>query len=221
MVQLRGIPVLDEGIYRSLPLKMRQILTPEYYVNDLEYYYHLGCEAFLQSLAREYAIYDNDEFGELLIGILFREWLGSNYLSAAEGVIADRMMVGGAGSGSGLLIFWTTWWDSDENGQEFFYQYSRVLEKKHALSLPGISLGATREYAESSGQVRVYLERHGNQVFAMENFPAHQKEYFRDQLRNIMPDDPVKRAKAISQSRVCYPRVGKNPLKNLYFSPLR
>jgi len=190
---------------------MREVLHPELYHTPDRSRYLLDIQPLLDSLElvldtlRGEGIFDNDEYGEIFMGTLFHEWDFAGYLSIAEGLVTDRIVVWGDSGANNLRLLWYTLWQDNAEAQEFFQNYKSLVAKKRSLSLVD-----SNEVVDFKGDTTVYMEQRDNIVLAMENVPDSLQSRYLAAVDNFALSDwnPVvaKRSSILAKAT---PRIDK------------
>jgi hypothetical protein len=208
--------IIDNIIFPNLPLKTSVILTPSKYPDFNEYFIDLyDLVQFVDSNSSyNNKIYEVDEFGAMLTSVMLREWDFSQYLTISQGLKADRSLIFGPSTSDSLKFIWYTIWDDQIKGQNFFFTYKQLIEKKRNITLPAAILDNGKNIVNDSIN-NVYIENSGSHVFAMENCTPAEVAFYKDSLRavNGYTRNLFKQRYAVEKQ---YPRVEKGKIVKKY-----
>jgi hypothetical protein len=211
---------IDDPLFYRLPVKTRETLHPDIYQANQRQQYVINLDA-LVSAAHFDSIFDNkDEWGELLWATLFREWGNAGYKRIADGLIADRMVLGNKHSAPDYALYGYTLWQDQAEANDFLLNYRTLVQAKYGngLVLPapaGAGASYIMDYTGSQGNI--YLEQTGNVVLIMEKYPSGEKTALLSALRNApVTDWTPGTAKAAGQSGQ-FGRVPKIPREDIWY----
>ena len=199
-------PVIDTVIFHKFPGRMFEVLHPQKYPPAAEYVLDVrNLENFLVSYD---SIVDEDELGELLSDVMFREWDFSPYQNIPDGMTADRIIVCKSPQADSLRMIWNTSWQDSSAAASFFVNYARLVEKKRNIRLPApVNSGV---YSSINDTLRrIYIEHSKNYVFTLENYRKSTLNESIAQCRAVKPAG-FALAKSAAGQTPQQPRIGKH-----------
>ena len=155
VLQERGWPAVNR-FYAAPPLSTEQVLHPEKYFGVADPPTRVELKNLPQLFQPNWKEIENDVLGELMVEVLFKQFFPENEAKVvAYGWDGDRFIA--FSRGEEIAFVWATVWDSEQDAEEFFRGYQRILAKKY----PG---------AQSAGAN--YLERRGQRVVVVEGLES-------------------------------------------------
>ncbi len=208
---------IDTKIFRQLPLRTFEVLHPQQYAAGNEYV--LNVRGLEMSLADSYELVDEDELGELLSDVLFREWNFPSYRDIPNGMTADNVIVYRSPQSDSLRMIWNTYWRDSSAAAGFFAGYAGLVGKKRNIQLPPPVRSGKYSYVNDTLR-NIYIEQSKSSVFTLENYQKSTLSACVTQCRAIKPQS-AGLAKAASGPSSKQPRVSKRRLPGGGLHPIR
>jgi hypothetical protein len=201
--------IIDNTIFPALPLRMLEILHPSEYSSSNEYW--LDVTNLETAIVDSGVIQDEDELGELLSDVMFREWDFSSYSTIPTGMMADNVIVFRDLHVDSLRMVWNTYWTDSSAGASFFANYAALVNKKRGIQLPpAVDSGAIAFVKDTVNNI--YIEQGGNYVFTIENYSKSSLNNLIANCRTVNPNLLSSLAKARAGTSRTYPRINKHKL---------
>ncbi len=209
--------IIDNTIFPALPLRMLEILHPSEYSASNEYF--LNTQSLENAVVgSNYAVEDDDELGELLADVMFREWDFDSYASICDGIMADHVMVFRDLQVDSLRMIWYTYWQDSSASSAFFTNYANLVNKKRNILLPAAVDSPTYAFINDTVD-NIYIEQSASYVFTVENYQKSSLNGFITQCRLLKPQLNGTLAKARVLANKKYPHVNKHRPWDRKFNP--
>jgi|GEM_PF-7037025 hypothetical protein len=210
--------IIDNTIFSALPLRMLEILHPSEYSPNNEYF--LNTESLDSTISIELSdsIEEEDQQGELLTDVIFREWNFDAYATISDGIMVDDVIVFKDLQTDSLRMIWYTYWQDSSAGSTFFTNYANLVNKKRNILLPAAVDSPTYVFINDTMD-NIYIEQAGNYVFTLENCAKSELNGFIGQCRLLKPQLYGALAKARVPANKRYPHVNKHRFWDGKFNP--
>jgi hypothetical protein len=175
--------LIDTKIFSSMPFKTSEILHPSKFTNKQELL--LDFNRLNDSIDSTFVIYDSDEFGEVLLCTMLREWDNNSYKVIADGLDADNATVFRDTQDDSLRFIWYTLWENEAKSTEFFNNYLPLVQKKWGVTLPNAQIDSSGRTFVNDQKNRIYIEQDSTHVFTIENYSPDHLQGWIDQLRIV------------------------------------
>lgn len=208
-------------LYSAPPLSTEQVLHPEKYFDYPDPPTRIDLRSLSQLFAPDWREIENNVLGELMVEVLFREFLSQEEATvAAEGWDGDRFVA--FRRGEEVSFIWATVWDLAQHAGEFFHRYREILSKKYGAA----EAAATHAYIEQRGQSVVIVEglesaHVREQIDKIWQGMELKEEPFKRPVPPLRrrPDPPKPAAAALFQKPIAHPSLrGSEPPMSVPYS---
>lgn len=209
--------VIDNVIFASLPTKTAEVMHPSTYINNRQEY-ELDAVMLANYIGRSNLL-DQDELGEMLTCVMFREWDFASYRQIAQGLLADQIFAYHDAASDTLRMAWYTYWQDSVTAASFMSNYASLAETKLGISLPAPAVQGAQNILSDTVD-KVYIEQNGASVFVLENYPQSMFSGLVSNMRGVTPYLRTLAKRTAEGSR--HPFVDKTPLaKGAWHPPKR
>ena len=200
--------LIDSRIFTALPMRMFEVFHPEKYSGSNEYALNVwSLENAIAVGSNEFI--DEDELGELLVRVMFREWDFDSYMDIADGMLADNIIVYQSPSSDSFSMIWNTHWRDTPSAAGFFINYASLVNKKWGILLPDPVNTGTYSFINDTHN-KIYIEQSEKYVFSIEKYRESTLETYIAQCRAVQPFTAAALAKAAGGQSSKKPRVSKH-----------
>ncbi len=170
----RGGWELVSKSYEYLPKSTEQILHPEKYFAREEPLAKIEWKNISGFLGKNWKMIDHDVNGEWGYYLILDQFIQSTDESrrAVAGWNGDRYVLYEGPTKDDVLIAQYTYWDTEQDAQEFFDAYTKRTTKRYGTE-PSMLASGAREWKSKEGTVIV--ERTGQRVLIIEGIPGNLK----------------------------------------------
>jgi hypothetical protein len=214
--------IIDNTIFTALPLRMLEILHPQEYSASNEYL--LNTQNLENAIGQSYVFTppygEEDELGELLSDVMFREWDFSSFAAICDGMMADKIIVFRDLHADSLRMIWYTYWQDSSASSAFFGNYVSLVNAKRNIQLPPAVDSTTYAYVNDTLN-SIYIEQSKSYVFTIENYKKSDLNNLIVNCRAVNPylNGSLTKMRVLSNKK--YPHINKNRLVHLKYHPFR
>jgi hypothetical protein len=201
--------IIDNTIFPALPLRMLEVLHPQKYSAANEYI--LNTQGLDSVIVQSNLIEDDDQLGELLADVMFREWDFSAFRDIPNGMTADESFVFQDLQTDTLRMVWYTYWKDSSAAATFFANYASLVNKKRNIVLPPAVDSTGFVYVNDTVN-NIYIELATSYVFTIENYKKSALSSLTAACRTVQPASAWGLAKARARTSARFSRIDKHRL---------